>query len=70
MGIFGSKAERCRVLVVELMNVFIKYTSVKRLVSYDDIVSNHGSLTKAHTEIMEHILEHKEDGNLGEHGLP
>jgi hypothetical protein len=37
VGIFGGEPKRCRILVVELVNVFIKYASMKRLVSYDNV---------------------------------
>ena len=32
VGVLGSKTKRCRILVVELVNIFVQYSPMKRLV--------------------------------------
>lgn len=39
VGIFSSKTERCRILVMNLVNMLVQCAGVKCLVGYDDIIS-------------------------------
>lgn len=40
VGIFSSKTERCRILVMNLVNMLVQRASVERLMGCNDIISN------------------------------
>ncbi len=71
VSVFGCQSERCRVLVVNLMNVLIEWPSVKRLVSCSrELTGKLGGIKHSeHTTEVEKVFKAKEKENLRGHGF-
>lgn len=77
MCVLGGKTEGCGILVVELVNMFVKQGCVEELMSCGNrngegcVREGRGTANdEQRTEIVEHVLEEKEECKLREHGLP
>ena len=82
VGVFCGEAEGRGVFVVELVDVLVEQGRVEELMGCGDHITSHRGegvhqntgqgrgQKRARTEVVEHVLENKEECELREHGLP
>jgi hypothetical protein len=78
MCVLSGETEGCRILVVELVNMFVKQGCVEELMSggkyWEGCVRQRAPRGKVNgekrTEIVEHVLEEKGECELHKHSLP
>ena len=76
MCVLGGEPEGRRILVVELVDMFVKQGCVEELMGYgnrgcaSERVGEQRTDGERRTEIVKHVLEEKEECELREHGLP